>query len=142
MKFDNRGDEATVFTGGQACLDTVLLPGEKIRTPLMAFLEYGGRDGGRAQNLWRHWFTDCNMRRPGGKPFPAAVSGGTNQLYEEMTHATEENQIAALRAYRENGVRLDYWWMDAGWYFRTGQESPDTWLPTGTWLVDTVRFPG
>jgi len=32
---------------------------------------------------------------------------------------------------------LDYWWMDAGWYPCDGN-----WPKTGTWEVDTNRFPG
>ena len=39
--------------------------------------------------------------------------------------------------YLEEKLPLDYWWMDAGWYVnKTG------WPNTGTWEVDTKRFPG
>ena len=37
--------------------------------------------------------------------------------------------------YLEEGIKLDYWWMDAGWY------PCGSWLETGTWEVDTKRFP-
>jgi alpha-galactosidase len=33
-------------------------------------------------------------------------------------------------------LKIDYWWMDAGWYKNNG-----TWVNTGTWEVDTKRFP-
>lgn len=38
--------------------------------------------------------------------------------------------------YLAEGLKLDYWWMDAGWY-------PNTtgWRQTGTWEVDSKRFP-
>ena len=58
-----------------------------------------------------------------------------------MKEATDENQVAAMDTYYKNGVPLNYWWMDAGWYFRTGDEQISTWLHTGTWMVDTKRFP-
>ena len=34
-------------------------------------------------------------------------------------------------------MKLDYWWMDAGWY----PSRPVGWPKTGTWEVDTRRFP-
>jgi alpha-galactosidase len=39
--------------------------------------------------------------------------------------------------YLEENLPLDYWWMDAGWYPCDGN-----WPKTGTWEVDTNRFPG
>ena len=39
--------------------------------------------------------------------------------------------------YLEEGLKLDYWWMDAGWYPCDGQ-----WPKVGTWEVDRKRFPG
>lgn len=129
------------FTGKQKNLETYLAPGEKIRTPLMSFLAYTGRDEYRNMNLWCHWFIDCNMRKIDGGLFEPAISGGTSWLYNEMANATDDNQIAAMKTYVENHIPISYWWMDAGWYFKTGNESLTTWLDTGTWRVDTKRFP-
>ena len=39
--------------------------------------------------------------------------------------------------YLEEGIKLDYWWMDAGWYNHHG----GGWPHVGTWEVDTKRFP-
>lgn len=58
-----------------------------------------------------------------------------------MVQATDENQIKAMKQYLRNDVPITYWWMDAGWYFRTGEESLKVWLDTGTWMPDTTRFP-
>jgi alpha-galactosidase len=53
-----------------------------------------------------------------------------------MINANEANQIMFVDRYLEEGVKLDYWWMDAGWYVNeTG------WPNTGTWEIDTKRFP-
>lgn len=141
--YDRQSDdsEAVRFLAGQETFSSYLEPGERIRTPLVAFLEYEGRDEARAMNLWRHWFIDCNMRRIDGDLFPPHLSGGTSWVYNEMKDATDENQIAAIKKYVDHGVPISYWWMDAGWYFRTGQEQLSTWLHTGTWMVDTIRFP-
>ena len=129
------------FTAGQQTFSSCLEPGERIRTPLAAFLEYTGREEDRAMNLWRHWFIDCNMRKIDGALFEPNLSGGTSWLYGEMVKATDENQIKAMKKYLEHDIPITYWWMDAGWYFRTGKESLSVWLDTGTWMPDTTRFP-
>jgi alpha-galactosidase len=53
-----------------------------------------------------------------------------------MIGANEENQIMHIDRYLEEGLKLDYWWMDAGWYV---QEKG--WPQVGTWEVDPKRFP-
>ena len=53
-----------------------------------------------------------------------------------MQDATEENQLALLARTLKTGVKIDYWWMDAGWY-----TSPKGWWNTGTWEPDPRRFP-
>lgn len=139
-RFENVNN-STHFTAGQATFSSVLKPRETIRTPLMAFLLYDGRDENRATNLWRRWFIDCNMRKINNELFNPVIGGATSTLYGEMAKATDENQIQAIKAYADNGVNLDYWWMDAGWYYKTGEVSLDVWLDTGTWIVDKKRFP-
>ena len=53
-----------------------------------------------------------------------------------MIQANEANQKLFIDRYLEEGIKIDYWWMDAGWYVnKTG------WPNTGTWEVDTNRFP-
>lgn len=126
---------------GQAHFDTTLLPGESVTLPSVTLLCHTCPDVDEAMNHWRHFFIDCIMRRPNGKLFPPHMSGGTSWLYDEMRDATEENQIDAMNAYINHGVPIDYWWMDAGWYFRREGEQLSTWLHTGTWLPDTNRFP-
>lgn len=135
------GTEGLRFRAGQKYFSTTLKPGEKIRTPMTVLLDYDGRVDSVAANLWRHWFIDCNMRRPGGELFEPNISGCTSGMYGEMVAANEANQIEAIQTYLSHDVPLTYWWMDAGWYFEYGEKSLDVWLPTGTWMVDTKRFP-
>ncbi len=138
--FESWENKVTV-TDGQVTLDTYLKPGETIRTPLSCFLFYIGEDENRATNLWRNFYLDCNMRKIDGEEFEPAAAAATSWITAEMVTATEENQIAFMKKYLDNGVKLDYWWMDAGWYYKTGTTSLDTWLTTGSWRVDESRFP-
>ena len=136
------------FTAGQAEFRAYLKPGESIRTPMMTLLFADGRVEEeeahlRMINLWRRFLIDCNMRRADGELMKPVSSANTAYLYTEMTAATEQNQIDAIRVYRENGVELDYWWMDAGWYTRGDGQSLEVggWWPVGNWEVDKRRFP-
>ena len=128
--------DSVKFTAGQAEFTGWLEPGEEIRTPLMVFLLYDRRDDFRAMNLWRRWFIDCNMRKINDSLMPPQLVATTSFIYGEMTGSTEENQIAAFDVYTYNGVKLDYWWMDAGWYYKKDTTPFTSWVETGTWAVD------
>lgn len=129
------------FKAGQQYFNARLEPGETIRTPLMAFLFYDTRNDNAALNLWRNWFIDCNMRLIENELFKPQTAAYTGQFTAEMVTATDSNQIEFMKSYLEHGIKLDYWWMDAGWYFKTGHESLTTWIDTGNLNVDTKRFP-
>ncbi|MCL5098611.1 MAG: alpha-galactosidase, partial [Candidatus Omnitrophica bacterium] len=120
---------------GQELTHLKLQPGEEIRTPLMV-LQFWKGDWERAQNVWRSWMLAHNVPRPGGKlPGPLLTPCSSHQ-FGEMIHANEQNQIFFIDRYLEEGLKIDYWWMDAGWYVnKTG------WPNTGTWEVDPERFP-
>ncbi len=147
--FDNTADRGkTHVTIGQSAFKSYLKPGETVRTPLVAFVMYDGRDKDRAGNLWRRWFIDCNMHKvaePGEEPhlFEPVISAGTSVQYAEMTLATDANQVEAISRYEDNGIPINFWWMDAGWYYNVDDQSlpPWGWTATGTWKVDTSRFP-
>jgi alpha-galactosidase len=76
------------------------------------------------------------MPKPGGKLPPPLFLDASSRAYNEMINANEENQIMFINRFLEEGLKLDYWWMDAGWYPCDGQ-----WPKTGTWEVDKSRFP-
>jgi alpha-galactosidase len=116
---------------GQELTHLRLLPGEEIRTPLIVMQVWKG-DRVRSQNLWRQWMMKHNLPNPPSYEMTACSS----HQYAEMINANEDNQIMFVDRYLEEGIKLDYWWMDAGWYINeTG------WPNTGTWEVDTKRFP-
>ena len=54
---------------GQELTRFKLLPGEEVRTPLMALLFWEG-DWIRGQNIWRRWMVAHTIPRPGGTQSP------------------------------------------------------------------------
>ncbi|MBP6962846.1 MAG: alpha-galactosidase [Armatimonadetes bacterium] len=120
---------------GQELTKLVLHPGEEVRTPLVV-LQFWQGDRVRSQNIWRRWMVAHNLPRFGGKlpqPQMPAVSGN----HFPGLLCNEKDEILFLDRYAEEGIKLDYWWMDAGWYPNKGD-----WTSVGTWEVDKTRFPG
>ncbi|MBI4602752.1 MAG: alpha-galactosidase, partial [Planctomycetes bacterium] len=129
------GADGVSVRAGQELTRFALLPGEEVRTPLIV-LQFWQGDRIRAQNVWRRWMLARSVPRPGGKLPPPQLLASSSRAYEEMIGANEANQIQHIDRYLEEGIRLDYWWMDAGWYVNaTG------WPNVGTWDVDPKRFP-
>ncbi|MBS1850077.1 MAG: alpha-galactosidase [Acidobacteria bacterium] len=120
---------------GQELTHFKLLPGENVRTPLVALLFWDG-DWLRGQNIWRKWMLAHNVPMQEGKPVTPKLAASSALWLGEMTRATEANQKLFLQRYHDEKIQLDYWWMDAGWYVSNG-----TWSNTGTWEVDPKRLP-
>jgi alpha-galactosidase len=120
---------------GQELARFRVLPGEEIRSPLIV-LQFWHGDRVRSQNIWRRWMMAHSMPRPGGKLPPPQFVASSSRAYEEMIGANEANQIMHIDRYLEEGLTLDYWWMDAGWYIQQRG-----WPQVGTWEVDPQRFP-
>ncbi|MFH0946593.1 MAG: alpha-galactosidase [Planctomycetota bacterium] len=131
-----RGARSLHLAAGQELTHFSLLPGEEARTPLVALLFWNG-EWIRSQNVWRRWMKAHSMPRPGDKLPPPQLLASSSRQFAEMIQANEENQVAFLDRYLEEGLRLDYWWMDAGWYVHDGRG----WPCVGTWEVDAARFP-
>jgi alpha-galactosidase len=136
-RFERDADRSLRFAAGQETTRFVLAPGEAVRTPLIVLRFWKGGDWIDAQNGWRRWMVKHNIPRQGGKlpPLPQFAACSSHQ-FAEMINANEENQKLFVDRYLEEGLKLDYWWMDAGWYVNSGG-----WPHTGTWEVDRKRFP-
>ena len=130
-------DEATGLRvrAGQELTHFKLLPGEEVRSPLVALVFWQG-DWIDGQNVWRRWMIAHNLPRPGGQLPAPLLSTGTNGYTIEMQGANEQNEREFMQQYFDLGWKFDYWWMDAGWYHFTGG-----WWNTGTWDPDPERFP-
>lgn len=136
-QFTRDGGNGLHLRAGQEITHFKLLPGEEVRTPMIV-LQFWKGDRLHAQNVWRSWMIAHNLPRPGGKlpPVPELAACSSHQ-FGEMINANKDNQIFFIDNYLDRGIKLDYWWMDAGWYYnKTG------WPHTGTWEVDVNRFPG
>lgn len=121
---------------GQELTRFKLLPGEEVRSPLIV-VQFWKADWIRAQNVWRRWMMAHSMPKPGGALPPPQFVASSSRQYDEMVKANETNQIMFINRYLAEGFKLDYWWMDAGWYDHHG----GGWPRVGTWLVDSNRFP-
>ena len=119
---------------GQELTHLTLHPGEEIRTPLIALQFYRG-DWLRAQNIWRRWMLDHNFPKDHGKPLSPKLGAGSVQFYG--FNCTEDGDIEFLDRFRDAGIKLSYWWMDAGWY----DNGDASWGKVGTWQADRERFP-
>ncbi|MBN1902720.1 alpha-galactosidase, partial [Candidatus Sumerlaeota bacterium] len=134
-EFQRDGGNGLAVRAGQELTHLKLHPGEEIRAPLM-LLQFWQGDYIRSQNIWRRWMREWGMPKPGGKPIEPLNPACSSHQYREMIDASEENQKMFIDRYLEEGLKIDYWWMDAGWYVnKTG------WPNTGTWEVDKTRFP-
>ena len=134
-EFTRDGNAGLRARAGQELTRFRLCPGEEVRTPLIVMQFWKG-ERIRAQNIWRRWMFAHNLPRPGGKSLAPQMAACSSHQYGEMINANEENQKMFVDRYLKEGLKLDYWWMDAGWYVNeTG------WPNTGTWKVDTKRFP-
>ena len=121
---------------GQELTHFKLLAGEEVRSPLIV-LQFWKGDWIRAQNIWRRWMKAHSMPKPGGELPPPQFVASSSRQYDEMIKANETNQVMFINRYLAEGLKLDYWWMDAGWYEHHG----GGWPRVGTWLVDSNRFP-
>ncbi|HEY5909936.1 MAG TPA: alpha-galactosidase, partial [Verrucomicrobiae bacterium] len=116
---------------GQELTHFKLKPGEEVRSPLVVLQFWKGGDWIRAQNVWRRWMVACNLPRPGGALVPTHYGGCFGSL---RPRASEE--IAQFDGWLKEGVRLDHWFIDAGWYPHSSG-----WWEVGTWEIDRERFP-
>ena len=133
-----RGTTGMRVRAGQELTHFMLHPGRRSPHAADRAAVLEGRRLDRAQNVWRRWMLAHNMPRP-GRQAAAAPDGrrAARISFNEMLNANEENQIHVHRPrHASEGLKLDYWWMDAGWYPNDGG-----WWKTGTWEVDSKRFP-
>lgn len=128
--FWHRAGRGLQVTAGQELTRFALEPGEEVRTPLIALMFWKGDDVVRSQNLWRRWMIAHNMPRPQGKQVKPILSF-CDYAYSGWAKNTEAGEKAFIDALTAQGIQLDYWWLDAGW-FPGGQ---------GQWVVAEDRFP-
>ncbi len=134
-RFARDGERGLRVQGGQELTHFTLHPGEEVRSPLIA-LQFWQDDRVRAQNVWRRWMIAHNLPRDreGKPPHPIFTSCGS-ALFPGLRN-TEAGECQFLTAFVKAGIKLDYWWLDAGWY-----PCGDGWPNVGTWELDRERYP-
>ncbi len=132
--FTRTASRSLRVVAGQAQTHLYLKPGEEIRTPLTALLFWKGQDIVSAQNLWRRWFIAHNMPR---------IDGRVQQPITQVQVGGSEQNIKDVAAFLKAGIQPDVCWRDAGWYpsDRGPFDGELSWLNTGTWEIDPVRYP-
>jgi alpha-galactosidase len=134
------GEGGVTVQAGQERTSLRLLPGETVRTPRITLMGWEGSPA-RAVNLWRRWYREYVMPRPGGMRMRPLLSVAATDEGEEFTGATEGNQLEYQRRFAAQGVEYDVWWIDAGWYPCRDDDGTRRWTITGTWKPDPERFP-
>jgi alpha-galactosidase len=125
------------ITAGQELTHLKLRPGEQVRSPLIAMLFWRGTDVNQSQNLWRRWMLAHGLPRPGGKPLQPMFFCCCTGIFEKSSYrTTEADERLFMDAFVKEGIKFDYWWMDAAWY-----PSRSWWSDVGNWEHDTTRFP-
>jgi alpha-galactosidase len=120
--------------GGQELTHFKLRPGEEVRSPLVA-LQFCKDDRLRAQNVWRRWMLAHNSPRDrDGKP-PRPILTSCSGGFFPGIRTSEAGEHQFINTFKKAGVKLDYWWIDAGWY------ACSDWPQTGTWTPDPIRYP-
>ena len=136
-EFKHTSDSLLTIEAGQIHTHLYLEAGEEIRTPLVVMMFWQGtRDG--SHNMWLHWMCDHNLPRVKGELPGKMLEAASSAYFAEMTNATTKDQIEFIDRYLEEEIKLDYWWMDAGWYPNKGGSWQDL---LGTWYPDPKRYP-
>ncbi|MCL2164303.1 MAG: GH36 C-terminal domain-containing protein [Oscillospiraceae bacterium] len=145
-------EEGAVRYRAQGCVGfrACLQPGETVRTPLTAFLryDYEARDEDVAYNAWRRWMLDCCL--PTREPISVScLSGDTGRPNSDGSISeTHETWRPTFDKIQNEGLRLDYRWIDAGWYYGPAGQSLDglsgdnEWWRTGSLALDKAKWPG
>ncbi len=123
---------STNITVKQESFKAYLLPGEKVRSPLVSLSFYDNDNPLKGFNLFRSWVTDS--------VYPESVTQNQYTVMEvagPMSTRTSDEIIEILDSLDSSVYEAtDAFWMDAGWYkYNEGWHDG-----VGNWTVDTSRY--
>lgn len=133
-KFD-QSEESLRVTAGQEKTHFRVLPGEELRTPLIA-IQFWKSNRTTSQNVWRRWMLAHNTPRVGGK-LPSPKYNMCNANCYGYFGFTEDTQWEWLKRYEEEKLYPEYLWVDLCWFKMDGA----TLIYDGLYDDDLVRFP-
>ena len=122
----------TNITAKQENFNAYLLPGEKVRSPLVSLSFYDNDNAIKGFNIFRKWVMDC--------VYPENVTKNSYTVMEvagPMSERTSDEIIEILNGFDASVYKqTDAFWMDAGWY-----EYNEGWYDgVGNWTVDKSRY--
>ncbi|MCR5682699.1 MAG: alpha-galactosidase [Clostridiales bacterium] len=150
-EFRSADEKTSVLLRSVNNLRTRLKPGERIRTALFATVPYAVRDEAYATNCWRSWFMKYNLPKADGagtplEPFSTCCLSGDTGLPNSDGSISERHFTwrRSMEKMLAEDIRVDFRWMDAGWYAAPDNSSPevDWWGTVGTWTFDPAKWPG
>lgn len=140
-------DKRFRVSSGLKNLDTYLLPGEEIRTPLTAMIPWQGEDRMDGQNILRRFILKHHYPRANGAPAEPPICSSFNYgdpfPCNEYTCMTAEYAVALIHRYEQFHLLPEVFWLDAGWYDKAADwKKGYNWAnAVGNWKVDKSRFP-
>lgn len=141
--FDHQGGGKSTILAGVENLDTILRPGEAVRSTLNLALYWQG-ELMHGQNMFRRLVLDHFTPRLNGRPVEPPISGVV------WGGIPSEEHLESIEKIREYQVPFDVYWFDAGWY-GTGTVPSYTvfegdwgtmagdWRPNPNWHHGTLR---
>ncbi len=121
-----------VIRAGMKKTHLKLLPGEEIRTPRMLLMFFDG-DADRAHNMLRRLILAHYRPTVNGEPLMAPICQGS------WGEIPDQKQIAKARKWKDAGIDVDLFWIDAGWYGDAPfQEGSDAF--TGAWATQVGNW--
>lgn len=144
-------DKHISFFAGMEGVDLYLYPGESIRSPKVAIVQWEGNDRLDGNNTLRRFMLAHHSPRLGSgeastPPLCLGFDFGDPWPCSEYESMTELLGRAIVERYRNFSIQPEVLWLDAGWYKgnnapKSREEGRDWFNTAGTWECDTVRFP-
>ena len=125
-RFARDAEQSLAVSCGQELTHFRLHAGEEVRSPLVV-LQFWEGDWIRGQNIWRRWMLAWGLPKPDGKPLEPMLPGSNTDLLGYTT-TSEQNQKEFIDRYVEEGIGINWWWIDYGWH-------------AGGWEVAKDRYP-
>jgi alpha-galactosidase len=132
-------NNGVTVSAGMEQTHLLLHPGEEIRSPRILLLFWSG-DRIRGHNQLRRFLLTHHIPRRDGEPIIPPIAAMGWFIFDPESPGvgvSEQNQIAFLRCFRERGIPIEDFWLDAGWYDNDG-----TWhRSVGNWYPNPRNFP-
>lgn len=154
-EFSSDGETSRYTATSVNGLKTYLKPRERIRTALYVFAPYKERNEVYATNFWRDFYIKHNMPKADStgadiEPFSSCCLASDTGLPNSDGSISERHTTwrPSLEKMIAEDVKVDFRWLDAGWYVAPDKTSPipfeighDWWDTVGTWELDPEKWP-